>query len=161
MRSYSGRTCAAVITALLVALVPPVAAKSEPLQFVRRDVQKRGPQTTEWGGVAGGREKLRRLWDRFEQEGAPPRVRFGKKVAILAGTGQSSSCPTRLLDLRLRRERKRVVVRVYAEDPGQGGGCTDDWVPKTFTVVVERADLQPPRPRRLDVRLRRVADPDG
>jgi hypothetical protein len=148
---------------LSAAFVPvlPAGARPEPLDFVRRDVQKRGPEAFRWGDLAGGRDALRRLWDRYEQEGDPPAIRFRKKVAILAGTGQSSSCPTKLHDLRLDRARKRVVVRVYAEDPGEGGGCTDDWVTKTFTVAVARADLKPLRPRDLDVRLRRVEDPDG
>lgn len=149
--------------ALSVALLPvlPASAQPEPLGFVRREVQKRGPETFRWGEVAGGRDALRRLWERYDQEGAPPAIRFRRKVAVVAGTGQSSTCPTKLHDLRLHRDRKRVVFRVYAEDPGEGGGCTDDWGPKTFTVAVARADLRPLRPLELRVRVRRIEDPDG
>ena len=155
------RAVAALALAVALAPVVPAGARPEQLEFVRRDVQKRGPEEFRWGGLAGGRDALRRMWDRYDQEGAPPAIRFRKKVAILAGTGQSSSCPTKLHDLRLHRGRKRVVVRVYAEDSGEGGGCTDDWVTKTFTVAVTRADLKPLRPSELDVRLRRIEDPDG
>nr|MDQ3956786.1 hypothetical protein [Actinomycetota bacterium] len=60
---------------------------------------------------------------------------------------------------RLNRERKRVVVRMHQKDPGEDGLCTADWVRRTFTVAVARADLKPPGPRALKVRPRRIEDP--
>ena len=159
----SHRKCLAAIVCLILATVPAASSYAAPegLAFVRKEVQRRGPDEARWGDAAGGRERLESLWDRYEQRGEPPAIRFAKRVAVVAGTGGSSSCPTRLHDLRLHRNRKRVVVRIYAEAPDEGGGCTDDWVPKTFTVSVARADLKPLRPRDLRVRTRWIADPDG
>lgn len=147
--------------AVLVAAVPlaPAFAEGERLDFVRKGVQSRGPDDSRWGAVAADRDELRRLWDRYEQKGRPPRVRFRKRVAALAGTGGSSSCPLRLHDLRLNRDRKRIVFRVYADLVEPGGGCTDDWVPRTFTVTVARSDLKPLQPNELRVRIRHIDDP--
>lgn len=148
---------------LLVALLPlpPASAKPEPLDYVRKEVQRRGPDEFVWGAMARDRDDLRRLWDRYNQRGPLPTIRFKKNVAVLGGTGGSSSCPARLHDLRLNRERKRVVVRMYVEDPGEDAACTADWVPKTFTLAVARRDVKPQRPRALKVRPRRIEDPNG
>lgn len=161
-RTYIVRRAGAM---LMLALLPfaSAGAATTPLDFVRKDVQRRGPGTDRirWGALARDRGDLRRLWDRYEQEGRAPRVRFRRNVAVLAGTGGSGSCRTRLHDLRLDREHGRVIVRVYTEDPGEGAGCTDDWVPYTFTVAVARRDLKPLRLGELNVRARRIADPDS
>ncbi|HYO61808.1 MAG TPA: hypothetical protein VEU29_07905 [Actinomycetota bacterium] len=148
--------------AFLIAAVPlaPAFAETEALDFVRKGVQSHGPDDSRWGAVAVDRDELRRLWDRYEQKGRPPRVRFRTRVAALAGTGGSSTCPLRLHDLRLNRERKRILFRVYEHVPEPGGGCTDDWVPRTFTVTVARSDLKPLRPNELRVRIRHIADPN-
>lgn len=148
---------------LLVLLLIPMSAASaetEPLDFVRIETQARGPDDFVWAAMARDRGELRRLWERYNQRGKLPVVRFKKNVAVLAGTGGSSSCPPRLHDLRLNRERKRVVVRLY-ESSGGGGACTGDWLPRTFTVAVARPDLRPFRPRRLSVRPRRIDDPNA
>lgn len=154
------RTIAAILLVGVVAA--PALAAPESLDFARREVQQRGPaDRTRWGATAGARGGLIRVWNRYNQRGEPPRIRFGKRFAVVAGTGGSSSCPTRLHDLRLHRGRERIVVRVYTEDPGEGNGCTDDFVPKTFTVSVARADLEPLHPRDVKVVVRRISDPDG
>lgn len=137
------------------------ASGPQPLAFVRKGAQLRGPDKTTWGDVGHDRDRLEVLWDRYRQDGKPPRIAFEKRVAVVAGTGGSGSCPTRLHDLRLHRDRKRIVVRVYTEAPDDGGGCTDDWVPKTFTVSVARSDLEPLRPRTIEVKVRRIDDPNG
>lgn len=157
------RRRATTLFCCVAALLPADAARAQPesLDFVRKEVQGRGPDDVSWGATAGGRERLRALWDRYRQEGKPPAIAFRRRVAVVAGTGGSSSCPTRLHDLRLHRERERIVVRVYTEEPDDDGGCTDDLVPKTFTVSVARSDLQPLRPRDVRVKVRRIEDPDG
>ena len=138
----------------------PAGAKPEPLGYVRKDVQRRGPDKAKWGAGAPGRDRMKALWDRFNQKGQPPRIRFEDRVAVVAGTGGSGSCPMRLHDVRLHPARNRIVVRVYTEAPDDDL-CSGDWVPRTFTVSVARRELKPLRPRRLDVRVRRIADPDG
>lgn len=151
-----------VAGALVVSvLAAPAMAEPETLDFARKDVQQRGPGETTWGATAGSPAKLRVLWERYDQKGEPPEIAFERRFAVVAGTGGSSSCPTRLHQLRLHRDRERIVVRLYTEDPGEGEGCTDDLVPKTFTVSVARADLEPLRPRDVRVKVRRVQDPDG
>lgn len=148
---------------LLVSLLSSASATThaERLDFVRKDVQQRGPDDFLWGAMAHDRGDLRRLWERYDQDGPLPTIRFKKNVAAVGGTGGSSSCPLRLDDLRLDHERRRIVIRMYLEDPGQDGACTDDWIPRTFTVSISRADLEPFRPRSLQVVSRRVDDPDG
>ena len=148
--------------ALLFALIPTSAAlaDSEPLDFVRKNAQRNGPDDFVWAGLARDRGDLRRLWERFNLRGDLPTIQFEKNVAVVAGTGGSSSCPARLHDLRLDRERKRILARMYQTWPGEGGACTDDWVPRTFTVAVAREDLRPLRPRELRARPRRIEDPD-
>lgn len=153
-------SCAGAIVLAFVILGSAAAASTEKLDFVRKDVQRRGPDDFVWGGLARDRDQLRVLWDRYNQSGKLPIVRFEENVAVLAGTGGSSSCPARLHDVLLNRERKRIVVRLYQTDPGPGNACTDDWVPRTFTLAVERADLKPLRIRQLSVRTRRIQDPD-
>lgn len=150
------------LLALLIVLVgvPSASAKPEPLDFERKERQGRGPQEkSTWGGMARDRDELRELWDRYDQEGPLPHIGFEKNVAVLAGTVGSSSCPYRLHDLRLNRERKRVVVRMYVNDPDQPVACTDDLAPRTFTVSVARSDLKPPGAKELKVRARRIDDP--
>lgn len=151
------------ISVLLLALLPAAGAAAAPetLDFVRKETHKRGPDDFKWGGIATDREELRRLWDSYEQPRKPPAIGFDDNFAVLAGTGGSSSCPTRLHDLRLDRENKRVVVRVYSEEAGADGACTSDWVTKTFTVAVAREQLKPLSPGELGVRVRRIEDPDG
>ncbi|MDP9069156.1 MAG: hypothetical protein M3N53_12540 [Actinomycetota bacterium] len=110
--------------------------------------------------MATSRSELRDLWNHFNQRGDLPIIRFNRNVAILASLGGSGSCGVRLHDLRLNRVRKVVVARLYGVDPGEGAGCTDDYVLYTFTVAVSRADLEPLTPDDLRVRRREIADPD-
>ncbi|HEX2294461.1 MAG TPA: hypothetical protein VHN37_04050 [Actinomycetota bacterium] len=156
------RTVSSLMAALLAAAllpVPPAHAKTERLDFVRKERQRNGPDKSIWGAMARDRDDLRRLWDRYRQTGPLPVIRFRKNVAILAGTRGSSTCPYRLHDLRLDRDRKRIVARMYVKDHDEPVACTDDLAPRTFTVAVARADLKPFRPRELKVRPRRIDDP--
>lgn len=154
-----GRTArGALVLALTAGMLLPMAAlaDTEPLEFDRKGVQGRGPDDFMWGAMARDRDDLRRLWDRYNQRGPLPVIRFRKNVAVLAGSGGSSSCPLRLHDLRLNREHERIVVRMYMSD----GVCTDDWRPRTFTVAVARSDLEPLPVRDVQVRPRRIDEPD-
>ncbi|HEX2196065.1 MAG TPA: hypothetical protein VHJ76_03985 [Actinomycetota bacterium] len=147
---------------LVLGLLPPspASAHSEPLDFVRKERQDRGfVDKSVWGAMARNRRELRRLWKRYEQKGPLPVIRFEKNVAVLAGTHGPGTCRPKLHDLRLNRERKKVVARMYEEE--HDGACTADVVPRTFTVAVARADLKPLKPRELKVRARRIDDPNG
>lgn len=79
---------------------------------------------------------------------------------MVAGTGGSSSCPPRLHDVRLNRERKRIVVRMYEAD-ARSDVCTADILTRTFSVAVARGDLKPLRARALKLRPRLIEDPGG
>ena len=153
-----------VVLALVLVLgaVVPAGAATEDLDFVRKETQRRGPlDRFMWGALATDRAELRELWDKYQQRGPLPTIHFERNVAVVAGTGGSSSCPTHLHDLRLNRERKRIIARMYQMDPGGDGACTDDWIPTTFTVVVKRSDLKPLDIGELSVRSRRIDDPDA
>ena len=162
LQSRAGKWRRAVV-ALLLALVPTSAAlaDTEPLDFVRKNAQRNGPDDFVWAGIARDRSELRRLWERFNLQGDLPTIHFERNIAVVAGTGGSSSCPARLHDVRLDRDRKRILARIYQYDPGgEGSPCTDDWVPRTFTVAVAREDLRPLRARDLRARTRRIEDPN-
>ena len=150
-----------VVLALLLSLTlaVPAAAETERLPFESKGRQRRGPTEAPYSGLARNRGELRELWSHFNMYGDPPAIDFEKNVAILASIGGSSSCGMRLHDLRLKRDRARVIVRMYVEDPGPGNGCTDDLAPFTFTVSVERSDLRPLRAREVRVSRRRIDDP--
>ena len=156
------RRVGCIVLISLLGMIVPARAETESLDFVRKDNQTRGPRGSQfmWGALARDRVELRELWERYQQRGPLPTIRFERNVAILAGTRGSSSCPSILHDLRLNRERKRVVVRMYQLDPGDGA-CTDDWIPRTFTVAVARADLKPLAIAEIRVRPRRIDDPDS
>ena len=139
----------------------PAWAKTEPLDFVRKGMQHRGPERPPRAALAANRPELRRLWDRFDQRGKRPIIRFEKNVAILANAAGSSSCPYRLHALRLDGERERVVVRVYQEEFEENQVCTADVQARTYTVAVPRAGLRPFRPRDLKVHIRRIDDPNS
>lgn len=142
-------------------LVPlaDAVAETERLVFVRKEMQRRGPTKRPFAAMATSRAELRMLWEHFNQRGDLPTIRFRKNVAILASLDGSGSCGVRLHDLRLKREDKLVIARLYKVDPGEGAGCTDDLVRYTFTVAVARAELKPLRPNELRVRRREISDP--
>jgi hypothetical protein len=150
-----------VASAVAVSLFVPLdaVAETEALDFVRKDAQYRGGEGFKWRAIATDRDDLRRIWNRFNQHGPLPVIHFKRNIAILAGSGGSSSCRLRLHGLSLNRERSRILARVY--QASGGGDCTDDWIPRTFTVAVARHDLRPLRPRDVTVRVLRVADPDN
>lgn len=140
----------------------PALAKPEPIDWDWKGRQRRGPEESRrnpWGGIARNRDELRRLWDLYEQRGKLPIIRFEKNVAVLTGTTGSSSCPARLHDVRINRDRKRLVVRMY-EEGAETDICTADVQWRTFTLAVARADLKPLRARELKLRARMIEDPD-
>lgn len=142
----------------MAALLLPLAAlaETERLQFDRKEAQFHGPNRFKWAAMARDRGDLRRLWDRYHQRGPLPIIGFENNVAILAGSVGSSSCPLHLHDLRLNRERKRIVVRMYMSD----GICTADVVARTFTLAVARSDLKPLQVGEVRVQPRRIEEPD-
>lgn len=143
--------------ALVLTATPAAVAGSERLEHVLKDTQARGSMDADtWGGVADTRKELRRLWREFDQEGPLPTIRFKRNIAILAGMGGSSSCPPEIKDLRLKRELKRVVVRIHSSSGDKGEACTDDLAPRTFTVTVSRSQLAPLEGHELHVRTRPV-----
>ncbi|MDQ4124518.1 MAG: hypothetical protein M3134_02815 [Actinomycetota bacterium] len=150
--------------ALVAGLAAPALARPEPIDWDWKERHRRGPTEGRgngtWGGLARNRDELRRLWELYDQPGAMPIIRFEKNVAVVAGTAGSSSCPARLHDVRLNRERKRIVVRMYVAD-GDNEICTADFVPRTFAVAVARADLEPLGARALRLRPREIEDPNG
>ncbi len=160
-RRATRRVTAAIVVAIFVLCVPGIAVgESESLAFARKESQRRGPTERPYAAMATSRPELRDLWNHFNQRGDLPIIRFKRNVAILAALGGSGSCGVRLHDLRLNREKKLLVARLYQVDPGGGAVCTDDLVLYTFTVAVRRADLNPLRPDDLQVRRRQIADPD-
>ncbi len=152
---------AALVLTLGATFVAPAAAHSERIPFKRKDRQARGPSERPYDGLAKDRRELRDLWDHFNQAGDPPFIGFKRNVAVLVATFGSSSCPAQIHDVRLNRDKKVLVVRVYDPEPPDGGGCTDDIAPFTRTISVARADLNPLKPRQLEVRRRYIDDPNS
>ncbi|HJR45559.1 MAG TPA: hypothetical protein VJ927_08120 [Actinomycetota bacterium] len=134
------RAVPSIVVALLVLGSSPAAAGSEQLPY--RDVahQSRGGDGFKWRAYATNRSELRSAWKRFHMRGDLPRIGFEHRVAILAGTGGSSSCPPDLAGLRLHREERRIVVRIDTGSSGPGA-CTDDFWRQTWVVSVRRSDV--------------------
>jgi len=154
---YKERVKRALSVCIVVTLLigaAPAAAGGERLRYREVIDQGRGPGTdrVKWRAYATDRSELRSAWERFNMRGELPRIGFERRVAVFAGTGGSSSCPPDLGGLRLKREEKRILVRILIGTSG-AGGCTADWMPRTFVVSVLRSDL--PRDD-LTVRVRRV-----
>lgn len=160
-RVYRGGLRFGLVLVVSMGSVLPAAAETERVPFVRKEFQRRGPSERPWAAMATDRAELRRLWDHFNQRGDLPRIRFRRKVAVLASLGGSGSCGVRLHDLRLNREKKVLNARMYQVDPGEGGVCTDDYVLHTYTVAVARAELRPLQIKELRVRRRQIADPSS
>ena len=126
----------------LIALFAPSPAGGAGEEVPYREVahQQRGPGGFKWRAYATNRAELRAAWKRFELRGDPPRIGFDRRVAVLAGTGGSSSCPPSVGGLRLNRKEARIVVRIRIGAEGQAA-CTADWVPNTFVMSVKRSEL--------------------
>ena len=122
--------------------VTPARAANEQLPYKQVAHQDRGPSGDhfKWRAYVTERSELRAAWERFNLRGDPPRIGFERRVAVIAGTGGSSSCPPSVGSLRLNREEKRVVVRIRIGAKGPAA-CTADWVPNTFVMAVRRSDV--------------------
>lgn len=153
------RRSPALSLSIVALLAAPAVAKPEPIDWDWKERHRGGRDEQVWGGLARNRDELRRLWRLYDQPGKPPVIRFEKNVAVVAGAIGSSSCPAQLYDVRLNRERKRVVVRMYEEN-SETDICTADVVPRTFSVSVARRDLRPLAARELKLRPREIEDPD-
>lgn len=148
----------ALVLSIVALLAAPAVAQTEPIDWDWKERHRGGRDEQVWGGLARNRDELRRLWKLYDQPGKPPVIGFEKNVAVVAGAIGSSSCPARLYDVRLNRERKRVVVRMYEEDSGTDV-CTADVVPRTFSVSIARRDLKPLSAGELKLRPREIEDP--
>ena len=132
-------------------LLGTAQAAGDALRYREVAHQNRGPDRFKWRTYVTDRSQLRAAWERFNLRGDPPRIGFERRVAIVAGTGGSSSCPPSIGGLRLNREERRIVVRIRIGAKGPAA-CTADWVPNTFVLSVRRSDV--PRGD-LDVRVYR------
>lgn len=142
---------------LIAASLAPATARGAGDAIRYREVahQERGPccDHFKWRAFVTDRSELRAEWERMSLRGDPPRIGFDRRVAVIAGTGGSSSCPPSMGGLRLNRKERRIVarIRIGAEGPA---ACTADWVPNTFVMAVPRDEV--PRGE-LRVRVHRVS----
>ncbi len=146
--------------ALAASTVAPAVAGSEPVPYEHKERQPRGPERRPYAGMARDRGDLLDLWDHFNQRGEPPTIGFERKIAIMVTWFGSSSCPPHVHDVRLKREKEVLLVRLYDNEPPPGFACTDDIAPTTHTITVERSDLRPFQARDLTVRRREIEDPN-
>jgi hypothetical protein len=84
---------------------------------------------------------LSSMWDQLGIQEEPPRVDFQKQVVLALVIGHSGSCPrTRLDDVVVDGRQVYAIIPTITDEMG----CTDDWVPRTYLVAVERDRLPAP-----------------
>lgn len=142
-----------VIASILVGGAPVLGAGTD-LPYREITTQRHGPGTDyeKWRRFVTSRPELRRIWQRFNLRGDLPNIGFERRVAVIGGTGGSSSCPLELRALRLNRAERQITMRFRADTGGQNA-CTSDWVPYTSVASVKR-ELLPHGD--LTVRVRQV-----
>lgn len=137
-----------VVLTLVLGAVPASAAES--LDYRLLDRQLTGPEDAyRWHAFVTSRAELQDVWERYRLRGDIPNIPFNRRVAVLGGTGGSSSCPFRMGGLRLDRDDRRIIMRLRYSNAE--GGCTDDFIPTTYVTSVRRTDI--PRGE-LTVRVR-------
>lgn len=98
-----------------------------------------------WTDNAAG---LQQLWESFQLEGTPPAL--DGQAILLAATGESSSCPLSISDVRVDDDRVELVVGEQSTAPSpETATCTADFSPVTFLLRVDPRAVAPP----LDVLL--------
>lgn len=142
------------VIATVLAGAAPVLGAGTDLPYREITKRRRGPgaEYAKWRRFVTDRPELRRVWERFNLRGDLPNIGFERRIAVIGGTGGSSSCPLELRGLRLNREEKRITMRLRADTEGQNA-CTSDWVPYTFVTSAKRELL--PRGD-LTVRVRQI-----
>jgi hypothetical protein len=88
-------------------------------------------------GIATTQVQYERLWRRSMLSGSPPAVDFATEVVVWFGAVYSSSCDTRMDDLRVTNN----VLHGLFVTPGNPVACTSDARPHSFVVAVERSIL--------------------
>ena len=100
---------------------------------------------SEFPRILADRAALNAMWGRLGLAGDPPVVDFEEHVVFSLVIGHSGSCPrTRLDDVIVDGSLVYLVVPTITDEMG----CTDDWVPRTYLVGMER-DLLPAPPFQL------------
>lgn len=93
-----------------------------------------------WTDSATG---LQQLWESFQLEGTPPAL--DGRAILLAATGESSSCPLSVTDVRVEDGRVDLVVDEQPTAPSpEGATCTADLSPVTFLLRVDPSVVAPP-----------------
>lgn len=125
---------------LSVALVSTGAFAREELGFKPVTWQSgTGTNDDKWRAYVTDRAELRAAWERFRMRGDLPNIGFRRRVAILAGTNGSSSCPWWISKLVLHREERRLIVRMREATVPPGYGCTADYTGTTRVVSIKRS----------------------
>lgn len=91
-----------------------------------------------WVAWAHTGQGLQDLWGSFGLDGDPPRL--SGQAVVLAATGESSSCPSRLTDATVEGNTLHlsVVDEPAITPPPDDYTCTADFNPVTFVLRVER-----------------------
>lgn len=91
-----------------------------------------------WVGWAHTDQGLQQLWASFRLDGGPPSV--DGQAVILAATGESSSCPSRLTDAVMDGDTLRlsIVDEPAIASPPDDYSCTADFNPVTFVLRADR-----------------------
>jgi hypothetical protein len=89
-------------------------------------------------------DALNTTWEQLGIDGTPPVVDFDRQLALYLVIGHSGSCPeTRLDDLVV--EGSLLYAVIPSTTPLTPDlGCTDDWVPRTYLVAIDRDRLPAP-----------------
>ncbi|MET0696930.1 MAG: hypothetical protein ABWZ58_05835 [Acidimicrobiia bacterium] len=96
---------------------------------------------TEFPSILADPAALSAMWGQLGIPGEPPGVDFEKQVVLSLVIGHSGSCPrTRLDDVVVDDSVVYVVVPTITHEIG----CTDDWVPRTYLVGIDRDRLPAP-----------------
>ncbi len=103
----------------------------------KRDGAPRQPGYV-WVGWDHTEQGLQDLWASFRLDGDPPHL--SGEAVVLAATGESGSCPTRLTDTAVDGDTLylSLVDEPAVTPPPDNYGCTSDFNPVTFVLRVER-----------------------
>lgn len=104
-----------------------------------------GETDTGWAGerplIVAAAEAFDALWKQLGMTAPPPAVDFGGQIALSFLTWHSGSCPLTRLDAM---EVQGDLVQATVVDLPDDIACTDDAVPRTYLVSMDRDHLPPP-----------------
>ncbi len=92
-------------------------------------------------GIATNAEQYGRLWRRVGMTGTRPAVDFRSEIVVWFGAVYGSTCPIRLDDVVVARDREPPLLHAVTVVPGGTGVCTDDARPHAYLVAIERDRL--------------------